>query len=78
VGDRIAGIGESYAVLKARVRNSNIQKGKSSGYRLIYLVESPESVLLLTIYSKSDREDITADQISKILREFYQISDTGE
>lgn len=36
VGDRIAGIGEEYIVYKVRVRNSNIQKGKSAGYRLIY------------------------------------------
>lgn len=36
LGDRIAGIGEEYVVYKARVRNSNIQKGKSAGYLLIY------------------------------------------
>ncbi|WP_365672290.1 hypothetical protein [Okeania sp. SIO3I5] len=42
-----------------RIKNSNIQKGKSSGYRLIYQVESETSVLLLTIYSKTEREDIS-------------------
>ncbi|BAT54033.1 hypothetical protein NOS3756_29980 [Nostoc sp. NIES-3756] len=36
VGDRIGGFGEEYFVNKVRVRNSNIQKGKSAGYRLIY------------------------------------------
>lgn len=45
VGDRISGIGEDYIVYKVRVRNSNIQKGKSAGYRLIYQVESPTSIL---------------------------------
>lgn len=69
VGDRIAGIGENYVVYKVRVRNSNIQKGKSGGYRLIYQVESPTSILLLTIYSKSDREDISANEIQDILTE---------
>lgn len=48
VGDRILGVGENYEVYKVRVRNRDIQKGKSGGYRLIYLVESPTSVLLLT------------------------------
>jgi len=67
VGDRIAGLGETYFVVKVRVKNSNIQKGKSAGYRLIYQVESPNSVLLLTIYSKSDRNDITANEILDIL-----------
>ncbi|MCC5637832.1 type II toxin-antitoxin system RelE/ParE family toxin [Nostoc sp. CHAB 5844] len=71
VGDRIGGLGEEYFVYKVRVRNSNIQKGKSAGYRLIYQVESPTSILLLTIYSKSDREDISANEIRDILADFY-------
>lgn len=71
VGDRISGFGEEYFVYKLRVRNSNIQKGKSAGYRLIYQVESPTSILLLTIYSKSDREDIGANEIRDIIADFY-------
>ncbi len=67
VGDRIAGLGEDYIVIKVRVKNSNIQKGKSAGYRLVYQVESPVSILLLTIYSKSDRDDISANEILNIL-----------
>jgi mRNA-degrading endonuclease RelE of RelBE toxin-antitoxin system len=55
-----------------RVRNSNIKKGKSAGYRLIYQVESLTSILLLIIYSKSDREDISANEIQDILDEFYR------
>ena len=71
-GDRITGMGEGYVVLKVRVRNRDIQKGKSAGYRLIYQVESPTAVLLLTIYAKSDQEDIVADEIREILGEFYE------
>ncbi len=71
VGDRLTGIGEGYVVLKTRVKNRDIQKGKSAGYRLIYQIESPTSVLLLTIYSKSDREDISNKEIRNILNEFY-------
>ncbi len=70
VGDRITGIGEEYIVYKVRVRNSNIQKGKSAGYRLIYQLESSTSILLLTIYSKSDRGDIAANEIRDILADF--------
>ncbi|WP_322745523.1 hypothetical protein [Plectonema radiosum] len=70
MGDRIGGIGEEYVVYKVRIRNSNIQKGKSAGYRLMYQVESLTSILLLTIYSKSDREDITANEIIDILANF--------
>jgi mRNA-degrading endonuclease RelE of RelBE toxin-antitoxin system len=57
-------------MMKVRVKNRDIQKGKSAGYRLIYRVESPTSVLLLTIYSKSDRSDITAAELRAIAAEF--------
>jgi mRNA-degrading endonuclease RelE of RelBE toxin-antitoxin system len=70
VGDRIGGVGEEYIVYKVRIRNSNIQKGKSAGYRLVYQLESPISILLLTIYSKSDREDIGINEIRDIVANF--------
>jgi mRNA-degrading endonuclease RelE of RelBE toxin-antitoxin system len=69
IGDRITGVGGNYTVFKLRVRNRDIKKGKSAGYRLIYQVESPTNILLLTIYAKSDRSDITADEVLEILGE---------
>jgi mRNA-degrading endonuclease RelE of RelBE toxin-antitoxin system len=77
VGDRISGIGEDYLILKVRVKNRDIQKGKSAGYRLIYQVESSTSILMLAIYSKSDRSDITAAEIISIVAEF-QSEDKSE
>ena len=71
LGDRLAGFGSNLYVHKVRVKNSNIQKGKSAGYRLIYLLESENSILLLTIYSKSEREDITVNEVKDILHSFY-------
>ncbi|MEH2275152.1 MAG: hypothetical protein V7K40_10285 [Nostoc sp.] len=57
------------------MRNSSIQKSKSAGYRLIYQVESLTSILLLTIYSKFDREDIGVNEIRGILADFSSESD---
>ena len=37
---------------------------------MIYQIESPVSVLLLTIYSKSDRTDISLKEIRSIIAEF--------
>ncbi len=59
-----------YTIFKARVRNSDIQKGKRSGYRLIYHLKTPENIILVTIYSKLDQSDISAEQIRRILIEF--------
>lgn len=67
-GDRIAGT--QYVVFKVRVRNSDIPKGKSAGYRLIYQVKTPTLVVLVTIYSKLDQADISAAQIRHIIAEF--------
>ena len=63
-GDQIPGIG--YAVFKLRVRNSDVQKGKSGGYRLIYYVKTETGIILLTIYAKSEQVDIKPNDIQSI------------
>ncbi|MBN3949163.1 MAG: type II toxin-antitoxin system RelE/ParE family toxin [Nostoc sp.] len=69
-GDQISGIG--YAVFKLRVRNSDVQKGKSGGYRLIYYIKTAMGIILLTIYSKSEQADMAADDIRSIITEYEQ------
>lgn len=64
-GDQIANIG--YAVFKQRVKNSDNQKGKSAGYRVIYYVRTTTSIILITIYSKSEQADISASEIKRII-----------
>jgi mRNA-degrading endonuclease RelE of RelBE toxin-antitoxin system len=56
-------------VRKLRVSNSDLTKGKSGGYRLLYLfTEEPESALfLLLLYAKSDREDVTRQELLELL-----------
>jgi mRNA-degrading endonuclease RelE of RelBE toxin-antitoxin system len=73
LGDRIPGIG--FEVMKVRIRNSDTQKGKSGGYRLIYWVASTELLVLLDIYSKSDREDIEVNEIRQIIQELRRDSE---
>jgi len=61
-----------YTIFKVRVRNSDIRKGKRSGYRLIYRLKTPTNVILVTIYSKLDQTDVSAEQIRRILNEFSE------
>lgn len=70
IGDRISGVERE--IYKVRVKNSDIKKGKSSGYRLIYEVRSSAQVVLLTIYAKSEQSDIAATEIREIIAEFEQ------
>jgi len=67
-GNQIAGIG--YTVFKLRVRNSDIARGTSSGYRLIYYCQTATGIILLTIYTKSEQADIAADDIRRIITQY--------
>ncbi len=69
IGDQVQGTG--YTVFKVRIKNSDVQKGKRGGYRLIYSLESPTQILLLLIYSKSDNDDVIAAEIKEVIEEFY-------
>ena len=67
-GNRISG--NKYQVIKVRLKNSNIQKGKSAGYRVIYYLKTKTTIILLTIYSKSDLTDIPNKVIEEIIHTF--------
>jgi mRNA-degrading endonuclease RelE of RelBE toxin-antitoxin system len=67
-GDRISDL--DLEIYKVRVKNRNNQKGKSGGYRLIYYVKTSERIILVTIYSKSEQEDIEGSEIKDIIAEF--------
>ncbi|HEY9700861.1 MAG TPA: type II toxin-antitoxin system RelE/ParE family toxin [Allocoleopsis sp.] len=57
---------------KVRIKNSDITKGKSGGYRLIYHIQGNTIIIMMTIYAKSEQEDISAKRIQAILKEFNQ------
>ena len=61
-GDRLAGTGEN-PVFKIRLKNSDIRKGKSAGYRVIYEVRGSVCVLLIVIYSKCSEFRSAARQL---------------
>lgn len=69
-GDQVSGSG--YTIFKVRIQNSDIKKGKSAGYRMIYYLATSEKVVLLTIFSKSDQGDISAKRLRAIISEFGQ------
>jgi mRNA-degrading endonuclease RelE of RelBE toxin-antitoxin system len=78
-GDRIAGV--KYQVFKVRLKNSNIQKGKSGGYLVIYYLKTAEAIILATIYSKSDISDANNEIIEEAIAQYekeIQIEDTPD
>lgn len=73
LGNQIPGIGST--VMKVRLKNSDSQRGKSGGYRLIYWIVSTDLIILLDVYSKSDQSDIEVDEIRKIIKGFSTTSE---
>jgi mRNA-degrading endonuclease RelE of RelBE toxin-antitoxin system len=76
IGDQIPKTGD-YIVFKVRVRNRDIHKGKSAGYRLIYFVRTEVRVILITIYSKTEQSDISPEQIRRILKYYESIDENN-
>ena len=75
-GERIAGV--KYHIFKVRLQNSNLQKGKSGGYRVIYYLKTEQSIILVTIYSKSDFSDISREVIEEAIYQYEQQSQIEE
>jgi mRNA-degrading endonuclease RelE of RelBE toxin-antitoxin system len=68
VGEQVQGTG--YTIFKVRIRNSDVLRGKSGGYRAIYYLKTATAVILVTIYSKTEQSDISSAKIKRILSEF--------
>ncbi|AIQ31473.1 hypothetical protein P40081_27440 [Paenibacillus sp. FSL P4-0081] len=73
IGDEIQNLKlpEDESSYKVRAANSDMRVGKSAGYRIVYyVVKNDQDVYLLTIYSKKDKDNITANEISDIINTF--------
>jgi mRNA-degrading endonuclease RelE of RelBE toxin-antitoxin system len=88
--DAIAAIGEvlhlpvlgavvpgSGGVRKLRIRSSDLKRGKSGGFRLLYIVLSDrELVCPLLIYAKSNRGDVTRRDLRALLADLERELDS--
>jgi len=66
-GDQVPGV--SLTIFKVRLQNSDIQKGKRSGYRCIYYLKTRNIIILVTVYSKSEQSDISTAKLRSIFHE---------
>lgn len=65
IGDKIPDV--KFNVYKLRVKNSDLQRGKSGGYRVIYYFKQKDFLILVTIYSKTEQGNISSKQIREII-----------
>ncbi len=55
---------------KIRLANSSIPTGKSGGFRVIYYyLDEQNNIYLMSIYAKSDLENISDEKIIEILKD---------
>ena len=54
---------------KIRINNSNKNRGKRAGYRIYYYVKVEDTVYLLTIYDKSEKESVNENILDKFISE---------
>ncbi len=66
-GDQITGT--RHTLYKVRAKNSDSQRGKSGGYRVIYYLKTETHCILVALYSKSDQGDIAANDLNHLLTE---------
>ncbi|PHS20537.1 MAG: addiction module antitoxin [Kangiella sp.] len=67
-GAQISGTG--YTLYKVRLKNSDNNRGKSAGYRVVYYLQTAEEIALVTIYSKSDQSDVSVDELKNFMRDY--------
>ena len=53
---------------KIRIKNSDNNKGKSAGYRIItYVVDNENKIFLVSIYSKSEQDNILDNELKELI-----------
>jgi hypothetical protein len=62
------GISLGYNLFKKRVRNSSIPTGKSGGFRIIIYQQFQNRTVLISIYSKTEKESISDQELIDILK----------
>ncbi len=54
---------------KIRIKNTDNNKGKSAGYRIItYIVDEDNKIFLVSIYSKSEQDNILDIELQELIK----------
>jgi len=69
-GNPKCGIHLGLSLYKIRMANSSVPTGKSGGFRVIYYyLDTKNNIYLMSIYSKSEIEDIDESKLLEILKD---------
>lgn len=71
IGDRLQGTGD-YIIYKARIASRDMQRGKSGGFRTLYYLKTDTQIIMLTIYAKTERADISSIEVQELIRQVLE------
>ena len=63
------GINLGENIYKVRISNSSIPTGKSGGFRVVTYYKKDNTLFLVTIYSKTEEDNILTDKLRQIVKE---------
>lgn len=66
------GVYLGYNLFKKRVKNSSIPTGKSGGFRIIIYKQIEEKMILISIYSKTTKENLSDEELSQLIKQYYE------
>jgi len=66
-----SGIFIKHDIYKIRLQNSDTKSGKSGGYRVLYYyLNSKNEIIFFTIFSKTDTENISSEDLDNLIIEY--------
>ncbi|MGK0256351.1 MAG: hypothetical protein ACI81I_000968 [Arcobacteraceae bacterium] len=64
------GVSLGYNLYKKRIKNSSIPTGKSGGFRIIVYAQIERKIVLISIFSKTQKETLSDDELRTLLKEY--------
>ena len=55
-------------IYKIRMANRSARRGKRGGFRIVYYLQSSDTILFFLVYSKSDQDNVSDSEIWRRLR----------
>ncbi len=69
---RDLGVSLGFNLFKKRVPNSSIPTGKSGGFRVIIYEKIEDKIVLISIYSKTQKDTLSDEELKAILKEYME------
>ena len=66
------GVYLGFNLFKKRVKNTSIPTGKSGGFRIIIYKQVENKIVLISIYSKTEKENLSDEELSDIIKKYMK------